>query len=292
MYKVQTDGRNKYVDAGLTIERCLEICGDWEDKMHLPAVHRTATKTIIDDSLSGLGTKARWGDMLISRVEEEELVYVQPRCGWAGISLTALAARYSKKLTLFMPSSKEASSHQLVCIERGATPIFKRIAAMPNLNAAARAYAVEKGAYFIPFGLDHPSVVAAGVKSTLRVSKELSLSPSKVWTVVSTGVLTRTLQIAWPEAEFHGVAVARNLHDGEVGQARVQSYHRRFNQRAEIDGVWLAGNQVDSAVNYDLKGLEYFVEDDSYGLFWNVAGEIEPKHLKPEDVNSAREWGE
>lgn len=292
IYRTQTDGRNKYVDFGLSIERCLEICGEWEDKLPLPLVHRSALKTVIDDSWTGIGTKGRWADLLVSQVAEDELVYVQPRCGWAGISLSALAQRYGKKLTLFMPASAKASEHQLVCIERGASPIFVRIAAMPNLNAIARAYALERGAYFIPFGLDHPTVVAAGVSSTLRLSRELLIDPLTVWSVISTGVLTRTLQIAWPNAKFHGVAVARNLHDGEVGSAQAMSYHKSFTQPADLKQAFLAGNTIDSAVNYDMKGLEYFLQSDDFGLFWNVAGNVSPKELKPEDVDSRRDWGE
>jgi hypothetical protein len=296
-FKTETDGRNKYLDQGLDLEACYRLAGDWRDELPEPRLIRLQSGlTIWDDSAHGFGTKARWGQLLVQSRPEKELVYVQPRVGWAGISLAFLAARYGKKLTLFMPAAKQASPHQLVCIERGATPMFRRIAAMPVLNQIAKRYADERGAFFIPFGLDHPLVVAAGVVSTQRLAGPRGLAPNEVWSVISTGVLTRTLQIAWPDAIFHGVAVARNLHDGEVGRAQAISYDRPFQAPARLEA---AENQrqfgFDSAQNYDLKGWETVLEQEAVApktLFWNVAGNVEPVLIKPGDVDSQREWGE
>ena len=295
MFNVKTDGRNKYVDQGLTIERCYELAGGWRDEAPPPAIRDWQDRTLWDESPIGIGTKARWGDLLFSRVETDEVVYVQPRVGWAGMSLAYLAKKHGKRLTLFMPASKEASAHQLVCIERGARPVFRRIAAMPVLNKYARDYAAEVGATFVPFGLDHELVVAGGVVSTLQHWGERP-APRDVVSVISTGVLTRTLQIAFPHARFHGVAVARNLHDGEAGSASVVSYHQPFQRNADCaDHLW---SQVQSARNYDMKGIEYVwnstvqVPRSPDTLIWNVAGEVQPEALTPAQVDSARAWGE
>lgn len=295
MFNTETDQRNKYVDQGLTIERCYELAGDWRDEAPAPHIRDWQGHTLWDESPIGIGTKARWGDLLFSRVKTDEVVYVQPRVGWAGMSLAYLAKKHGKRLTLFMPASKEASAHQLVCIERGARPVFRRIAAMPVLNKYARDYATEVGATFVPFGLDHELVVAGGVVSTLQHWGERA-APHDVVSVISTGVLTRTLQIAFPHARFHGVAVARNLHDGEAGSAKVVSYHQPFQRNADYaDYLW---SQVQSARNYDMKGIEYVwnstvcVPRSPDTLIWNVAGEVQPEALTPAQVNSARAWGE
>lgn len=297
MFKITESTRNKYLGhEGRTRDEWIELAGDWVDETDPPFIREFDGFTMWDDSVTGVGTKGRWGDLLVSQIEEDELVYVQPRVGWAGVSLSALAKKYDKKLTLFMPASKEASAHQLVCIERGASPIFRRIAAMPVLNKYAAEYADEKGARFIPFGLDHELVVAAGVKSTLQQWGDRE-DPESVVSVVSTGVLTRTLQVVWPDTRFHGVAVARNLHEGEIGRAHVVSYHKRFLDNAEHASEF--DHRVDSAKNYDLKGIEYATHDKLRGLpryrsslIWNVAGEIEPEHMTPDMVDSQRDWGE
>jgi hypothetical protein len=293
MFKTATDGRNKYVDAGLTIERCYELADGWRDEAATPDIRDWFGFTVWDESPVEIGTKARWGDLLMSRIEADEVVYVQPRVGWAGVSLAYLAKKHRKKLTLFMPAAKQASKHQLVAIERGATPVFRRIAAMPNLNRLAKAYADERGAAFVPFGLDHELVVAGGVVSTIQQWGDRP-APSYVSTVVSTGVLTRTLQIVWPQAQFVGVAVARNMHDGECGRAAMESYHLPFTRDAvKADELWPT---IHSARNYDMKGLEYAVDGllelpcDSSTLLWNVAGEVTPEHLQPSDVLSDVPW--
>ena len=70
------------------------------------------------------------------------------RSGLAGVSILDAAKRHNKKVVLFMPSSKRVSLHQACCIEQGAVPIFKRIAAMPNLNKYAKEWAEENSSYF------------------------------------------------------------------------------------------------------------------------------------------------
>lgn len=293
MFKVTNDATSKYDYK--TKEDWLDLAGTWSDWAMSPNITDFHGATIWDDSVTGIGTKGRWGDLLVRTMESDHLVYVQPRVGWAGVSLAALAKKYNKKLTLFMPSSKEASDHQLVCIERGANPIFRRIAAMPVLNKYAKDWAEQNNAQFVPFGLDHPLVVAAGVKSTIQQWGDRP-APKDVVTVISTGVLTRTLQIVWPEAKFHGVAVARNLHPGEIGRAKVDSYHKAFKEKADhADEI---NKHISSAPTYDAKGLESFMLGKTAApkspstLIWNVAGDVKPVKMTQLDVDSYREWGE
>lgn len=121
---------------------------------------------VIDESKScEVGAKARFGEFYMSTIKQDEIVYVQPRQGFAGISLAYLCKKFNKKLTLIMPSSKEASHHQRLCIELGANPRFVRIAAMPNANHIAEKYAKKVNACYVPLGLRHPHVTAGAVHS-------------------------------------------------------------------------------------------------------------------------------
>jgi len=255
-----------------------------------PVVLQEDGVNVVDESKLGVGSKARFGELLISQVEEEELVYVQPRHGWAGISLLALAQMYGKKLTLFMPASGKSSDTQRLVIELGAEPRFIRIAAMPVLNKYAQEYAVKKGAFFIPLGLRHPLVTANAVAQIYEFMREYP--PGEMWCATSTGVLSRSLQIALMPNTWmvHSVAVARNLHAGELGRSTFTSYDRAFDQPARK-----LPRTFQSAHNYDAKAFEIAVKHQSMNRptwFWNVAGNVPKPMLQPEDVNSAREWGD
>ena len=94
---------------------------------------------------------------------------------------------------------------------------------MPNLNKMAKEYAEETGGFFVPLGLYHPLVVAGVVRVAENLTQKYG-EPEEVWCAISTGVLSRGLQIGWPNAKFYCVAVARNLKYGELGRSDVVSY--------------------------------------------------------------------
>mgnify|MGYP000364805063 CR=1 FL=1 len=85
----------------------LELAGDWQDPFGDPKVVEHNGFNVVRDDLMGYGSKCRFGDILVSKAESDTLVYVQPRYGFAGISLAYLAKKYNKKLVLFSPSQKE-----------------------------------------------------------------------------------------------------------------------------------------------------------------------------------------
>lgn len=278
------------MDSQRALDYYLEIAKDWKDPLPKPIIMEDPlekSRKIIREDLIGIGSKARFGDLLISSIKQKEVVYVAPRYGWAPKSLISLCKRYDKKLTLFMPSSKEISDHQASVIEEGAKAIFVRVAAMPNLNRIAEKYANEKNdAYFIPLGLKHPLVTACIVKVCYDLFKDIE-QPNEMWSVISTGVLTRGLQIALPKTNFHAVAVARNIHNGELGSAKYYTYHKPFHKNAEIAEML----PFEMAKNYDAKGYEIFAEHASSGAyFWNVAGEM-GHNLDKKIIDSYRDWG-
>ena len=267
----------------------LDLAGDWKDQFDSPKIVEHDGFNVVREDLMGFGSKCRFGDILVSKCQTDTLVYVQPRFGFAGISLAYLAEKYNKKLVLFSPSQKEISDHQAICIENGAEMKFKRIAAMPNLNAHAKRWAEENNATFIPLGLKHELVTAAAVKVAYDLA-ETHGYPKEVWSAISTGVLQRALQIAWPDADFNAVAVARNIKDGELGRANVWSHPKQFNQ--DVDAAYMP--PFPSATNYDAKAWEFMKKHGNPGAwFWNVGGDPKPKQMTTkETVNSQRGWGE
>ena len=263
-------------------EYYLDLAKDWEDPNPPPVIKMHDGVRVVRDDLL-VGSKVRGGDLLVSQVKQKTLVYVQPRTGLAGVSLLEVAKRHNKKVKLFMPSSKQISHHQACCIERGADYEFHRIAAMPNLNAIAKKWADEQeDAFFIPLGLKHELVTAGFVKVASQIPE-----PEEVWTVISTGVLHRALQIAWPNAKFHCVAVSRNMKSGEIGHDSIISHPLPFTTAIKEDLP-----PFPSVNTYDGKAWAYIPKNTGRDiLFWNVGGEteLEDESLY-ESINSYRKW--
>jgi hypothetical protein len=262
-------------DAVYTRDQYLEMVGDFKSSFPDPVIETHEGRYVVREDLIDVGTKARAGEFLVATCPSDTIVYVQPRCGFAGVSLTKLCKLYGKKLVLFMPSSKEVSTHQAWCIEHGCEYHFHRIAAMPNLNLIAAQWAKDNNAFFVPLGLKHKLVTAMIVKTAY----ELCI-PDSFWTAFSTGVLNRALQIAWPDAEANGVAVARNIQDGERGRCSIVGHYRSFHQDS------LVKPPFPSASNYDAKVWEYTEPGD---LFWNVAGEVTTT-IDRASIDSYRDW--
>ena len=240
---------------------------------------------VVDDGEFEFGTKAKMADFFISKIEEQALVYVCPRTGYAPFSLCYLAKKYNKKLYLIMPASKEASEHQRTAIEYGGIPIFLRIPAMPTANIWAKQFAEKIGAKFLPFGLKHEMVVAGGIRIFHDNFKDMDIKT--MWSVMSTGVLSRSLQIALPNTEFHAVAVARNIQDGELGRAKFYTHSKPFLKEAKIIPPF------DCIRTYDAKGWELLKENGKPGdWFWNVAANMPKPNIKIEDLDSDRVWGD
>ena len=263
-------------------EYYLDLAKDWEDPNPPPVIKMHDGVRVVRDDLL-VGSKIRGGDLLVSQIKQKTLVYVQPRTGLAGVSLLEVAKRHDKKVKLFMPSSKQISHHQACCIERGADYEFHRIAAMPNLNAIAKKWADEQeDAFFIPLGLKHELVTAGFVKVASQIPE-----PEEVWTVISTGVLHRALQIAWPNAKFHCVAVSRNMKSGEIGHDSIISHPLPFTTAIKEDLP-----PFPSVNTYDGKAWAFIPKNTGRDiLFWNVgtSPELEDESLY-ESINSYRKW--
>jgi hypothetical protein len=263
-------------------EYFLSLTEGW-NPIHPKPIEQTynGVRVVRDDLIEG--TKARAADHLLSKIKTERMVYVQPRTGLAGVSLLDAAKHHNRKVTLFMPSSKKISLHQACCIERGADVIFKRIAAMPNLNKIARDWAEENDAYFIPLGLRHELATAAIVHTASQIPE-----PDEVYVAISTGVLTRSLQIAWPNAKFTVVAVARNLKEGEAGPSKIISHPYEFTKSEDHDKL----PPFETIETYDGKVWRYIPKDTGRNiLMWNVGrNPVLNDQSIYSMVNSYREW--
>jgi hypothetical protein len=277
------DGINK--DVGIfgyeaAKEYYLSLAEGWTPYNPDPVVIEHEGVRVVRDDLI-VGTKTRAGDLLASKLNHDTIVYSQPRVGLAGVSLLDVAKHHNKKVVLFMPASKRISLHQACCIEHGATPIFERIAAMPILNMKAKEWADKNNAFFVPLGLKHELATAGIVHAASKIPE-----PEEVYVAISTGVLSRALQIAWPNAKFTCVAVARNLKQGELGRAQVISEPLEFAQEeTELP-------PFPAIKTYDAKVWKYIPKNTGRNvLMWNVGPEPQLTNLDIYDtVDSYKDW--
>ena len=285
----QTYKDNNDLQGFMNLDYYLDLTKDFKSSFGDFNVKQIDGFNVIDESEScEVGYKARSGEFFIQDLVRQgikKIVYVQPRRGFAGISLSWLCKKYGLDLILVMPSSKEVSDHQALCIELGAKPLFARIAAMPNANSLAKKYAEKVGAYYVPLGLNHPYVIAGGVRCMYDYFKDKE-KPKTMWSVISTGVLSRTMQIALPDTEFNAVAVARNIQQGELGRAKFYSYHKPFNSKSD-----LIPNEFDCEDSYDSKGWDYMVKHGKQGdWFFSVAGNAKLPTINKSKIDSYRDW--
>ena len=284
----QKGNENKDLSDGRTLEYYLELTKNFKSSFNDFIVKEVDGFFVIDESISNpVGAKARFAELLMQVNTKKEIVYVQPRKGFAGISLSYLCKKYNKDLTLVMPSSAKTSEHQRLCIEYGAKALFARIAAMPNANLIAKKYADKKDALFIPLGLQHELVTACAIRCIYDFFNGKD-KPKRMWCVISTGVLSRALQIALPDTEFVNVAVARNIQQGELGRAKFISYHKPFHSKSD-----LIPSDFNCESTYDAKGWDYMNKYGEKGdWFFSVAGDSEKSKIQAETIDSYRNWND
>ncbi len=280
---------NKDLNLYLTRERYLGLTKNF--KSRLPEIQITkheGVKVIREDKVLVGGTKTRIGEFLFSQITNKVVVYVVPRFGLAGAAIMELCKLYNKEAIFFMPACKEISDHQAYVIDQKPKEVhFKRIAAMPNLNRIAEKYANLHGYEFIPFGLNHYMVIAGAIRVCEDLLKKYK-EPDQLWTAVSTGVLTRGLQIGFENTDMRGVAVARNMKAGELGRTNIISEPLSFHAKEKELPPF---NTVD---NYDAKVWKYIPKNTNKNIwFWNVAKDLKcPNTFNKSLVNSYRSWND
>lgn len=209
-----------------------------------------------DDMLPG-GTKVRALPVLFDG--RKEYVYAGPRYGYAQLALAHAARRAGKRATVFVAASREWHPRTLAAIRAGATAIGVPYGYLNVVKKRARDYCIANGAKLLPFGLDDPAFIAA----LADVARALPVTPREVWTVAGSGVLTRALQAAWPEAAFNAVQIGGTPRD--VGWAELYVAPEKYEEPARCPPPF------PSCDNYDAKAWQFISQYGTPGsLLWNV----------------------
>ena len=180
---------NKFFDYGYDDIQC-------DVKLPLPIIKEHDGINVVRDDLLDGGTKRRAFTMYVASLPDtEEFVYASPRQGYAQLSLAYACKDLGRKCTVTVPKGEKTwltiESERL-----GANVIQVPMGYLSNIQHKAKVYCEENGAHLIPFGGDHPIIIEAMCRAALSLeSIKRFVHPKEVWTVMSSGVLSRGLQM-------------------------------------------------------------------------------------------------
>lgn len=296
MFEITNDKTSKDIPQGMTRHQArdyyLSLYGE-DFKSALPdprtLLEPYGDKYIVRFDKSPAGFKAFAAEKLIANCEKDVLVYVAPRVGHAPQAIAELAKKYNKKCVFFVPASKEVSKHQAVLAAYGADLRFVKTPAMPTINIYAKRWAEKNNAQYLSFGLSGMPAVTAGIVKVASMLPE----PPEFWCAVSTATMIRGLQIGWPNSEPRGVAVARNIHKGEIGDAIVTSATVPFLKPVKDEEL----PEFPTTATYDAKAFVLFNKYAKPGAYFINVGsdqEIEKYYTSVDvsQIDSQREWND
>ena len=247
---------NKFFDYGYDDIQC-------DVKLPLPIIKEHDGINVVRDDLLDGGTKRRAFTMYVaSRPDVKEFVYASPRQGYAQLSLAYACHDLGRKCTVTVPKG-EKTWLTIEAEKLGCNVIQVPMGYLSNIQHKARVYCEETESHLIPFGGDHPIIIEAMTRAALS----LDIQPKEVWTVMSSGVLSRGLQNAWPDAKVYGVQIGHNTTEEEMGRAKTFRSKYTFQQECKKD----ERPPFPSSLTYDSKAWTFIKEKATEGaLFWNV----------------------
>lgn len=230
-----------------------------------PIIQNIEGINVVRDDLFEGGTKRRFiYDFILSYPNINEFVYASPRFGYAQLSLAYVCKELGKKATVFLPKGNELHPLTKHAVALGANIIEVDMGYQSNLKSKAKRYVQNSiGTLLCPFGFDDDKIIL----TIKKVAESLPINPTEVWSVISSGVLSRGLQLAWPDAKVYAVLVGHNTTNSERGRAEIIKCNYNFEDECkEIDRP-----PFPSSLNYDSKAWKIIKERASEGaLFWNV----------------------
>jgi hypothetical protein len=224
-----------------------------------PRVDHVGRMFVVRDDLLPGGTKRRFLTPLMQRWPEQEFVFGGPAYGYAQLALAWSARDVGKRATFFIaarskPHPLSAQAAAVGCRFRPCRPGYLTV-----VQARAKTYAAETGARFLPLGFDLPEVLAEAAAQMAAVS----MDPPEVWCAAGSGLLSRALQQAFPNAVHHAVRIGMPPH---CGRARMWVAPERFDAPATRPPPF------PSTPNYDAKVWQFAERHALPGaLIWNVA---------------------
>lgn len=227
-----------------------------------------------EDLLEG-GSKRRFIDRYVREEIEkgaEEFVFGgAPATGYAPMSLTLQAKHYGANATFFMAKRSLDNLHeyQKKALEYGANIQWVNMGMLNVTLSRAKKYYEEdtfKRRNF-PLGLEDKRVIEDIETLAKEIKEEWKDKFSEIWTVGSSGTLSRGLQRAFPELEVHVISVGHKMSEREIGRAKFYKSPYKFDKPIKP----IEAPPFPSAPTYDAKAWPFLKEfAKPNALFWNV----------------------
>ena len=226
-----------------------------------------------DDLLEG-GSKRRFADRLIREEMSEganEFVYGGcPANGYAQMSITLQAKAYGAKATFFMAKRNMENLHeyQKKALEYGADIRWVPNGMLQVTKKRALDYYNEDpvNRRLLQLGLDDNRVREDIRDLAKTIETDYNINLSEIWSVGSSGTLTRGLQMAFPNKDVNVVSVGHKMREG-VGRAKLYLSKYKFTQEVKEEDK----PPFPSVPTYDAKAWPVMRKYAKKGsLFWNV----------------------
>ncbi len=255
----------------MTTDFYLDSIGDWVDPNPAPVIEKHNEFIIVRDDLLGYGSKIRFIDYLIKNDDGNEWVFGGAnKVGWGPIALTQVCNRYGKKATFFMAKRETPTEQQQKVLDLGGNIIWVNMGMLTvTLSRAKKYYEEDKlNRRILPLGLEHPTVLG----SIIKVARSIDFSsvgyPTEIWSVGSSGTLSRGLQMAFPDLEVNAVQTGHKMSEYELGRAKLYVSKYKFDTPCKDSEL----PPYPSEKYYDAKLWSVVKENAKPGaLVWNVA---------------------
>jgi hypothetical protein len=249
-------------------EYYLNFIGDWIDPNPKPVIQKVDDYYVVRDDLLGYGSKARFIDFLIKNEGSEWVFGGSNKVGWGPISLSYVCKKYNKKATFFMAKRKSITEQQQKVLDLGGNIIWVNMGMLNVTLSRAKKYYEENitDRRILPLGLEHPSVFG----SIIKVARNIVLPEeiSEIWTVGSSGTLSRGLQLAFPNTPVNVVQTGHKLSERELGRAKLYVSPYKFDSPVKESEM----PPYNSEKFYDAKIWSFIKKySKKNSLIWNVA---------------------
>lgn len=183
-------------------------------------------------------------------------VYATPAYGYAQIALA-----YAAKATLFVAKRARLHPRTQRALANGANVVEVEFGRLSVTQARAREFCSINNARLLPWGLDFPEFIQA----LAGIAREaLPEPPATIWCVAGSGVLARSLAVAFPNARLRVVRIGAEPKLPPRAESFVAP--EAYEDHARIVPPF------PSCSNYDAKAWQFIKQHGQPGdVFWNVA---------------------